>query len=410
MLSGLGIPVLAVVTLWGAIFYFIILGKPVLSALMRGYQPALLNIFLFSLLKSLLIVGAVFVSLPLLLLYALIYICTCAGLRRASRQFTPQVWFCINLLCVHVAIGHQLALSVMALWLRKNPYHIYIDPDLSLVSVYTVLLLFFGIFRVMKHLTALERAKGLAEVIARRKEVGWFLWFALGYVVFDTIPCMFDLPYRLISWFLLGSCLLLWMQLYLFLGYAYRVFMRQHFEQEYRFLEEQQLEHLKRAMELRKIAYKDNLTGAYTRSYVMKVLCQWLKEQRMFSLVYIDLNGLKWVNDTFGHEAGDNYLVTVAETVNRHLRANDVLARIGGDEFLALMPDMTASAACALLESMEKELAGNENYAQSFSYGVEMVSPGYPLSAEQIIHQADVRMYEDKKRRKQQTSVRGNEA
>lgn len=409
LLSGLEIQALAAVILWGAISYSIMLGKPVLTALMREYHPSPLGVLLFSMLESMLVVCAVFLALPLLLLYVIIYISTCTGLWLASRKCTQQVWFCINLLCVHIAIAHQLALSAMALWLGKNPYQIYNNPLLGLISVYAALLLLFCLFIVMKHVTDMERAEGLADVIIRRKEVGWFLWFALGYVVFDSIPCMFNLPYRLVSWFLLGSCLLLWVQLYLFLGYAYRVFMRQHFEHEYRLLEQQQLEHLKRTMELRKIAYTDGLTGAYTRSYIMKILRQWLKEQRMFSLAYIDLNGLKWVNDTFGHEAGDSYLVTVAAAVNRHLGANDVLARIGGDEFLALMPDVTAAAACAMMEAMEKELAGNgKNYTQSFSYGVEMVSPGYPLDAEEIIHQADVRMYEDKKRRKQQVNERGS--
>lgn len=404
------IQVLAAVVLLGMIFYSIIRGKAVLTAVIQEYRPAPWGIFLFSLAASLWVVSAAFFPLPLLFLYGGVYVLMCLGLWLASCPFTPQTWLCINLLFVHIAMAHQLTLSVMALWMEKNPYQIYSDPLLGLISVYAVLFILFGLFTGLRYLTHFHQTKELADVATRRKEIGLFLWFSLGYVAFDTLPCMFDLPYKLVSWFLLGSCLLLWLQLYLFLGYAYRVFMRQHFEDEYRMLEQQQLDHLKLAMELRKIAYTDSLTGTYTRNYVMKILYQWVNEQRMFSVVYIDLNGLKWVNDHLGHEAGDDYLVTVAETVNRHLRANDVLARLGGDEFLVLMPGVTAASACAVMEATEKELAGKgKNDVYSFSYGVETVGPGHSLDAEGIIHQADARMYEDKKRRKKRIDARGRE-
>lgn len=410
LLSRLGIPALAAVVLSGIIFYSIILSKPVASSLIREYQPRPLGIFLFSLFVSLLVVCGISLSLPLLLLYFAVYLCNCVGLWILLPKMTPQAWFCNNILCVHVMSIHQFALSVTALWIGKSPYQIYTDPGLSLLIVSVILLVVFGLFLVMKRLIDLDHAEGLADVIARQREIGFFLWFAMGYVAFDSIPCMFDLPYRQVSRFLLGSCVLLWVQLYLFLGYAYRVFMRQHFEHEYHLLEQQQLEHHSLAMKLRKMAYTDALTGVYTRSYAMKLLHQWVNEQRTFSLVYIDLNGLKWVNDTFGHKAGDDYLIAVTEAVSGHLRANDVFVRIGGDEFLVLMPDVTESAASAVMDAAEKRLTDiGKDYVPSFSYGVERVSSDQSLDVGEIIHRADVRMYEDKKRRKHPASERGKE-
>ena len=73
-----------------------------------------------------------------------------------------------------------------------------------------------------------------------------------------------------------------------------------------------------------------------------------------------DLDGLKRINDSQGHTAGDRYLIQFSRYVIRHLREEDVIARIGGDEFVILLLDCDKTDACDKLEKMRSEITGEE--------------------------------------------------
>ena len=73
----------------------------------------------------------------------------------------------------------------------------------------------------------------------------------------------------------------------------------------------------------------------------------------------IDLDGLKQINDQFGHAAGDEYLKSVADIISRRLRLSDVFARIGGDEFAALLPHTSTAHAQTLAQKLVEMVAAN---------------------------------------------------
>lgn len=391
-----------------AIHYSIIRSRPLVRALVRDFHPTAAPLLLFSALESGLAIGALSLHAPLLCLYALIYLCKCIGLRLAAGSFSSRLWLCANLVCLHLAMAHLFSLAVLSLWLGRNPFLVYNDPFWGTVSVFAALGIVFTICATLQHFVNLEHLQALAGMAGRQREVDCFSWFALGYIVFDSVPCMFDLPYALVSWFLLGSCLLLWAQLYFLLGYAYKIFVRQHIEHECRLLEQQQAQHLNRTLALRKNTLRDTLTGAYTREHVLRVLRRWLAGQKKFALAYIDLNGLKLVNDRWGHETGDAYLAAAVAIMKRHLRSKGLLARIGGDEFLALLHGADADQARALMETAARELeAGKARHPRSLSFGVEAVTADGNLNAEALIQRADLYMYEDKKRRKTAAATGG---
>jgi diguanylate cyclase (GGDEF)-like protein len=94
--------------------------------------------------------------------------------------------------------------------------------------------------------------------------------------------------------------------------------------------------------ELLEISHKDPLTGAYNRRYSDKVLRQWLKqksENRRKTILMLDIDNFKAVNDVFGHQAGDKYLAESVNLIQTFLRDSDAICRTGGEEFLILLPD-----------------------------------------------------------------------
>ena len=157
-----------------------------------------------------------------------------------------------------------------------------------------------------------------------------------------------------------------------------------------------------RSSELEWLAHTDALTGLFNLRYLRQQIDHLLGLQQRyghpFALLLLDVDGLKRVNDSFGHAAGDELLVGVAEAIRAATRSVDVAARIGGDEFCVLAPHQTASRATVLGERLaagvEKiESADGSNVAVSI--GV-VACPEHASEPEQLLELTDVAMYSAK--------------
>jgi diguanylate cyclase (GGDEF)-like protein/PAS domain S-box-containing protein len=113
--------------------------------------------------------------------------------------------------------------------------------------------------------------------------------------------------------------------------------------------------------ELRHLATTDPLTGACNRRYFFeRFAVEWTRagrHGRPLSVMMVDVDRLKEINDCHGHAAGDRTLVSLAETCRQVLRAEDLLARLGGDEFAVILPEADLEDACAVAERVRRRLA-----------------------------------------------------
>lgn len=157
---------------------------------------------------------------------------------------------------------------------------------------------------------------------------------------------------------------------------------------------------------LEHIAHYDVLTNLPNRVLLADRLSQAMiqsqRRRRLFALAFIDLDGFKSINDTYGHNVGDKLITALSQAMNKALREGDTLARIGGDEFIAVMVDLYKVEDCQPLLARLLEAAahpvtiGDIIISISASIGVTF----YPLddtSAEQLIRHADQAMYVAKK-------------
>lgn len=119
---------------------------------------------------------------------------------------------------------------------------------------------------------------------------------------------------------------------------------------------------------------------------------------RPITSIYIDVDNFKFINDTFGHKAGDALLCLIASTVEENVRRSDVLARIGGDEFALLLPETGPEGTQNAMERIHDRLRlamKRENWPVTFSIGsVTFTNP--PLTIEELMYKADVTMYSAK--------------
>jgi len=165
---------------------------------------------------------------------------------------------------------------------------------------------------------------------------------------------------------------------------------------------------------LRWQATHDHLTGLYNRryfeSYLDKEIDSVSRTGIMSALVYLDLDRFKYVNDTAGHEIGDQLLVDLSHEVNKHLRRHDVAARIGGDEFALILKNVDKTVAVSIADEIRTSLSNlrvhhdDKAYHVNASFGVAMMDTP-DASAGDIMANADIACHISKRMGRNQTHM-----
>ncbi|MCC5884373.1 MAG: sensor domain-containing diguanylate cyclase [Halomonas sp.] len=160
-------------------------------------------------------------------------------------------------------------------------------------------------------------------------------------------------------------------------------------------------------LRLRQLSRTDELTGLFNRRYFMQRLVQELARYRRYgrptSVVLFDFDHFKHINDTHGHPAGDQVLVSVGKLLRHKLRTNDIPARLGGEEFALLLPETGIQEAVGVAEKVrhlitEQAFTSEEGhrFGAAVTCGVSAFV-GSEETVEAILHRADHNLYEGKR-------------
>jgi diguanylate cyclase (GGDEF)-like protein len=171
---------------------------------------------------------------------------------------------------------------------------------------------------------------------------------------------------------------------------------------------------LKKANEqLTQLATCDPLTKALNRrgfnEALNKALAHAKRHQQGLTLLYLDINQFKHINDTLGHEAGDCVLKHVSQMINQHIRKEDSAARLGGDEFAIVMPDFTSTHLAALQEKiLDITQHAIEYDGHSICINLSLGHACYPedgQTSDALLKLADLRMYQQKRQGSDRTEL-----
>lgn len=157
----------------------------------------------------------------------------------------------------------------------------------------------------------------------------------------------------------------------------------------------------------------DGLTGAYNKRFFLEALDKELSRskryQRPLCIVMTDIDHFKFINDTYGHLAGDTVLKEVSQILRRELREEDIFARFGGEEFAIILPETSIEAARLLVDRMrlivKAKPIGSENQAIEVTFSAGIAERKDSDTVDAIISRADERLYRAKRSGRDQVII-----
>ncbi len=166
--------------------------------------------------------------------------------------------------------------------------------------------------------------------------------------------------------------------------------------------------HLQNALKkLEEISVTDEMTGAFNRRFAYEILSKQIsaanREKTLFSVCYIDVDNLKTINDTYGHDEGDKLINTVVNSIKNNIRSSDYIFRMGGDEFLVILRQSGMKDSYHIFENICHKLNTEEKICGipiDFSFGLAEFKAGDKILQDELIKLADSRMFDAKKQKK----------
>lgn len=168
--------------------------------------------------------------------------------------------------------------------------------------------------------------------------------------------------------------------------------------------------------EVKLVGLRDPLTGVNNRRFfdqrIAEEFSRATRNATPLSCLFVDLDHFKRINDTHGHQSGDQVLKHVAQLLDESLRQGDVLARYGGEEFVVLLADATRSAAADIAERMRNTIAATQftsisgkSLQVTLSVGVSTLEPGSKMTIKRLLQAADQAVYAAKLSGRNQVKV-----
>lgn len=317
------------------------------------------------------------------------------------RSEWPKGFFMVSLVQPLIMAFHMILIGVFSLNLKMPMEAVLQRPFLRIMSITIVLLSCILSDLVILKWSALKEALGVQAVSEERRPFLVFLWFCNIFLILDSLLCTAGIQWKLLPLLLIGAAAFKEFIILHCLLHLRSIIQERYIKEQHQVLVRKLKQQERRTEELKNKSERDALTGLFSRQYLLEQMELLWKEKRAFTVAFIDLDGLKKINDSQGHVAGDRYLTEFSHYIIGQLREGDVFARIGGDEFVILLLDCDKTDAEAKLRRVRSKISGEEfEYVPSFSFGTAEADFDTEESAFQLLERADQGMYQDKKSRR----------
>lgn len=306
---------------------------------------------------------------------------------------------------LHIMLLRLIVLSIFSIWLKCSIYEVINNEFLYYNSIFITMIFCMLFLSIFKRLIDSEKI----ELIVKHREQLKYLSIAVTimniYLIIISILYEFNIYKILNPLFLLATSLMIFLAFYTVFNHGIKMSLMIEYKQKSVYLENELVKNKENQEKLKSVIFIDELTGIYNRRYAIINLNKLILKNEEFCVCFIDIDGLKYVNDIFGHNEGDEYIKSVVEYVSSELSDTDKFCRVGGDEFLILIPHynqiLAEEKAFRIFEKINSETnKNNKDYKMSISYGIVHIKAGESYDIDNILELADKNMYKFKKARK----------
>lgn len=318
-----------------------------------------------------------------------------------KRRTQMRFWYLINMNFTNLMTLHLLFVGTSALLQGVSMDTLLSEPLWRTAGIFFVLTA-----AAVEDLVFLSRPQ-FSERVALQVQSDEarpfvaFLWFSNAFLLGDSLLCAIQLEPFYPPLLLIGSNVVLSFFVIRFLLHINTLIRDAWQREEHETLSAQLEEVRENTGVLRRMTDRDPLTGIFSRRYIMEQIQERIETGQPFALAYLDLDGLKKMNDKEGHDAGDRYLIRFTQTLGSALEPGGVLARVGGDEFVVLLPACSKDTAQQKMGALRDRMETAPRAPRfRFSFGVSWYSPENGKNTETLLQEADHAMYQDKARRR----------
>lgn len=362
-------------------------------------RPLNSALWISCLLDSALFTILLFLDLPILLNFLLIYLLTLLQFFLFFQGSVMTFLFSTGTFLFHIMNLTVLTTSLFILLFQIPSYERFQTSGLYNAAVFFALLLVLIFLEVFGKLVDRKTIQLLMNNRSQLYFVTSSITLINVYLLILSVSYNSQVYSSLASVFMLCTSVLLFGAFYTSFRHAVKMSLMTEYQRRSQALEQQLQQSNQNLAAMQNAVYSDTLTDVHNRRYGLEALSALLEQNRGFCSCYIDIDHLKTVNDTYGHSEGDQYILNVVRILSGVLPAQCSLSRLGGDEFLALLPEFSYDTAYQTMQAASERVRQLPvTYRASISYGVVEVGSGTSLTASEILQMADQRMYACKAR------------
>ncbi|NFO09729.1 GGDEF domain-containing protein [Clostridium botulinum] len=363
-----------------------------------------------SIINLILIYLMLYLELPISMLYlTLIYILFIEFFILYDEKI-GAIFFGSGTFILHITVLRMLVLSMFSIIFDCSVYGVIKNKILYLFSIVISTLLLSIFLIVFKSIIKSENLKLIVKNKYQLKYLNMSLLIKNIYIVIISMLYNRNSSNDVVSVFILSTSIMILLVLYNLLNRTIKIAVMDEYKRKSMDLENELIRNKESQKQLESIVFFDELTGVYNRRFAMLELEHLVNNDEEFSICFIDIDGLKYVNDLLGHNEGDEYIKTIADIISSEFCGNDKVCRVGGDEFLVLLPHCNEKLALNKAKDLfDKVTYHSENikkeYVLSISYGVTHGNVNKDMSPTEIINLADKNMYKFKNSRKKSRDI-----
>lgn len=351
-----------------------------------------------------------FAAIPVVLLFLLSFICLLLQFLLFFQGNLPSCLFSSGTFLFHLMNVKMAVSGIFILSFQTTSQAEFRGGILYPCSVLVTLLIVMLFLEIFKIVMGRQKMQILIHNTAQLAFVTTSLSLINVYLMILSVFYESQAYSTLVSLFLLCTALLLFGAFYTSFHHAVRMSILTEYEHKSEALE-RQLDESNRVMDaLRDAALTDTLTSVYNRRYGMLELERLREKRAAFALCFLDIDHLKFVNDRYGHEEGDRYILTVVRVLSECFPPPATVSRMGGDEFLVLLPQCNDIEAVRQLKQAAKQISQlPATYRPTISFGVVESTAEDTRTPEELMKLADARMYRQKQQTKAAASSQGQQ-